>query len=355
MGGGIAGCIAAISLAPHYKVILVDKRITPNDRIGESLAPAANRILSALDLLQPMEQAFPPIFKQNLGMQSFWGSDQLHIVDHLSNPDGFVKSLDRKAFEIFLRTTAEKRGVTCVWGTVLTGNSWDQENNRWNIELRHLDENNGPNFIQSQFVIDATGRQSHFARSLGIQREAIDKLIACWISLPNNIENTMSTIASSPDGWWYSAVLPNNKRIIAFQTDSDIFPKSTFKTTENFLELISKNEYMNGFLKDTSDSIEFHGTTAANSSKLQQVAGKNWAAIGDAAVSFDPLSSQGMFNAMANAMQLRDLILTHGLSPNVAQNYQQQVSQIWTHYLHHRTLFYQAERRWNKLFWSRRS
>lgn len=48
---------------------------------------------------------------------------------------------------------------------------------------------------------------------------------------------------------------------------------------------------------------------ATNSSKLEQGSGEGWFAIGDAAFSFDPLCSQGIFNAMATAMQLADLLI----------------------------------------------
>ena len=62
-------------------------------------------------------------------------------------------------------------------------------------------------------------------------------------------------------------------------------------------------------MKGYENTIEFQGTVAANSTKLEQVAGCQWAALVDAALSFDPLSSQGMFNAMANVLQLKELMI----------------------------------------------
>jgi len=126
------------------------------------------------------------------------------------------------------------------------------------------------------------------------------------------------------------------------------------KTVEAFLKLISSNEQMKKLLPDHKDEIKFHGTTAANSSKLTEVSGEHWAAIGDAALSFDPLSSQGMFNAMASAMQLSSLIKDHGFNSVTSTSYQAQTEQIWSHYLNHRNLFYRAETRWDTPFWTRR-
>lgn len=350
IGGGIAGCIAAISLVDHYQVTLIDKLPEPKDRIGESLAPAANRILNELDLLKDLEQHSPPIFKQNLGMQSYWGSDQLQIVDHMRNPDGFVKSLNRRAFETYLRSKAEERGVKCVWGASLYSSFFEDE--VWTIRIRSTDEIIRE--IDAKYVIDASGRQAHFARSIGIKRQVEDKLIACWVTLPNSEQNTMSTISSSQNGWWYTSVVPNGKRIVAFHTDSDLIEKSSLKTAESFIELAQENQYISALLAKEKGRIDFQGITAANSSKLFRTAGKQWAAIGDAAVSFDPLSSQGMFNAMASAMQLRGFIRELGFTENLSNQHQYQMDQVWEHYLKHRSLFYNAERRWNSEFWARR-
>ena len=352
IGGGIAGCIAAISLAEHFQVTLIDKLAEPKDRIGESLAPAAQRILQELSLCQNLDaETEQKLYRRNLGMQSYWGSDQVHIVDHMRNPDGLGLNLDRKEFEIYLRKVAQERGVECLWSTQFYKSSFADEH--WNITLK---SDNTSYEIKSKFVIDASGRQSIFARHLGIQRTHFDKLIACWMSLPNTLENQMSTISTVENGWWYSAVVPKNKRVIAFQTDSDLLEKSTFKQLTTVLELAKENLQIRVILDQSNiDEIEFHGVTAANSTKLNQVSGQQWVALGDAAISFDPLSSQGMFNAMACAMQLRHLILEFGFSGELQYHYSSQIESIWNHYLGHKNLFYAQEQRWKNFeFWKRR-
>lgn len=360
IGGGIAGCIAAISLIDHYNVILIDKLSEPKDRIGESLAPAAQRILKQLDLVEGM-QLFEneKLYIQNLGMQSYWGSEQVHIVDHLRNPDGLSKSLNRKAFETYLRASAIQRGVQCIWPTKLYRSTF--EANTWNVITTSDDRKE--QHIKAQFVIDATGRQSHFAKSCGIKRLHIDKLIACWATLSNKEENKMSTISATENGWWYSAVIPENKRIIAFQTDSDLIDRSAIKDLDAFLELSKGNTQIRELLENNMDTINFQGTVAANSTRLEHVAGQQWAALGDAAISFDPLSSQGMFNAMASALQLKKLLIASDIIHNhtaikEAQfqgTYTQQINTIWDQYLYHKDLFYKAELRWTRYpFWERR-
>ncbi|WP_374173224.1 NAD(P)/FAD-dependent oxidoreductase [Flavobacterium tructae] len=353
IGGGIAGCIAAISLIDSYQVTLVDKLPEPTERIGESLAPASQRILKQLDLLEGLENQVGILYRKSVGMQSYWGSDQVHLVDDLRNPDGFVKNLDRQAFEAYLRSVAETRGVHCLWGSKLHSSSY--ENSRWQVQLRASDTSLYTSTISASFVIDASGRQSHFAQSLGIKRQVEDKLIACWVTLPNTRTNMMSTISASENGWWYSTVVPHGKRVVVFHTDADLVAKNELKTTDSFLELAKKNTVILSLLNEHENAITFKGSVAANSTKLKQVAGQQWVALGDAALSFDPLSSQGMYNAMASAMQLQNLLLQYGVTETLQKMYTEQTEQIWSHYLKHKSIFYQAETRWRTAaFWDRR-
>lgn len=351
IGGGIAGCIAAIALVKNFKVILIDKLAEPKERIGESLAPPAQRILKELNLLEGMQALEGELYLNNLGMQSYWGSEQVQINDHLKNPDGFSRSLDRKAFEIYLRKTAEERGVNCHLGSKLLRSNYTDK--QWHVTIQKAAQEQN---LSAQFVIDASGRQSHFARSIGIKRKALDQLIACWMTLPNDQQNTLSTIASVEKGWWYSAVIPEDKRVLAFQTDADLFEPAVFKSLDAMLELAKENQAIAHLLANNESNITLHGTVSANSTQLERAAGEQWAAIGDAAMSFDPLSSQGMFNAMASAMQLSDLMIQLELTDEqISTTYQKQIDSVWAHYLNHKNLFYGMEKRWKKEeFWRRR-
>jgi len=158
-------------------------------------------------------------------------------------------------------------------------------------------------------------------------------------------------------------VVPNNKRVLAFHTDPDLIDRNAMQGDGSFLALAQSNPVISAILERSGDNIELHGIVAANSSCLQQVTGQQWAALGDAAISFDPLSSQGMFNAMASALQLKALIkkfnLVNKLDKQKMQQfetaYTQQINHIWLHYLNHKSIFYQQEMRWkNSPFWKRR-
>lgn len=367
VGAGVAGCISAIALAPFYKVLLIDKMAVAPERVGECLAPAAKRILKQLGLLHLLEELTAEKISaphlRHMGTQSFWGSSQVHISDPLKNPDGFGWHLDRAAFENALRNAAEARGVTCIWPAVLHSSHY--ENHSWMLQLQSpADRPDTPlPVLKATFVIDASGRQAHFARKQGLQRIHSDKLVCCWATFPGKMKHQLSVISAAEFGWWYSAPLPDQQQLVALYTDSDLITHQTTRDATLFLNLMESDPQMATVMKGREKEMLFRGTVAANSSRLGLVAGQQWAAAGDAAISFDPLSSQGIFNAMATAMQLSALIRETRIigrpSATVVRDFQNlyngQINQIWAHYLRHKELFYVQEQRWSHApFWKRR-
>ncbi|KAA5533719.1 FAD-dependent monooxygenase [Taibaiella lutea] len=362
VGGGIAGCTLAMALSATYKVVLIDKLPEPVERVGECLAPAARRILRKLDLLDDIVQqnSTDNLYLPNPGTKSYWGSEMLHVVDNLRNPDGPGWHLNRNAFEAHLRKKTSESGVQCYWGVKLYKSHY--ENARWRLSLQSTTTDNEPFDIVSKFVVDASGRSSVFAKQLKIARMHSDKLIAHWATMPDREENRMSTISSAETGWWYSAPLPDNKRVMAMHTDPDLLDPAALKDAGWFTEAAKANKEMAAIMNAVEGNVDYCGVVTANSTRLNQVAGKQWAAVGDAAMSFDPLSSQGMFNAMAGALQLAELLLKQTSLDNpekteqIQAEYTIQMDNIWNRYIQHKNLFYTQEQRWkDATFWKRRS
>lgn len=360
IGGGIAGCIAAIAASSLYHVVLIDKQAEPQQRIGECLPAVASRIFKKLGLLDSFiaqhgiaeEDKHLP----HLGTVSFWGSSKPAFADPLRNPDGFGWHINRKAFELFLRAEAEKRGVQCIWPAKL--HSATQHHNDWEVNLR-TENSKELLVLQSKFIIDATGRNAQFAKKQGAIKHQTDSLIACWATVPNTTKQ-VSSITSCEFGWWYTAPVPGNKQIIAFHTDADMVTHTTTTNRDLFIQLGMHIPQVKTLITPHQRALIYMGTVAANSTHLNRAAGNGWAAIGDAALSFDPLSSQGMYNGMATALQLIALLQhndgvynTSGTSWQTA--YTKQIEAIKQQYYFHKNTYYSQEHRWNKApFWRRR-
>ena len=366
IGAGIAGCCAALALAPYFDIIVIDKLRDPKDKIGECLPGVARRILSdlkILDLVENSDDSWKPPHLKHIAIESLWGSNSLHISDSLKNPDGFGWILDRKCFENSLRkklAQKEKLKLMIPYGLY----SATYSNNQWHLKIQNVEKTKNSNHltIKSSYVIDASGRQSIFAKKIGFRKLRIDKLIACNAVFPETANSHITTILASDYGWWYSSPLPHNKRLVSLHSDRDLLSNKMTKDPNLLLKLLNTVPEMHRYVKGIEYKVDYKGTRAANSEILRKSAGVGWAAIGDAAISFDPLSSQGIYNAMVTAMQLAKLlkneIFINGGKYNkesIYERYELQIRQIWDQYLFHKNQFYGSEKRWkNKPFWSRR-
>jgi flavin-dependent dehydrogenase len=99
-----------------------------------------------------------------------------------------------------------------------------------------------------------------------------------------------------------------------------------------------------------------HGYTAAHSAITQPAAGNAWLAAGDAALSFDPLSSQGIFNALYTGLAGAESAhrFLRGQISSFAE-YQQQLEAIRDAYTRNLQAWYRSEKGWSgEEFWKGR-
>jgi flavin-dependent dehydrogenase len=186
-----------------------------------------------------------------------------------------------------------------------------------------------------------------------------DKLVCSWVSgraRPIRCAAGFTYVEAIADGWWYSAPLPEGRRAVAFHTDSDLSVARSVADPKRLLELASVNLELGAVLSESSFSPEHSGFTAAHSAILQPLAGRAWFAAGDAACSFDPLSSQGLLNALFTglaAAEAADRQLSG--TGDCLHEYSQMLSQVYSVYQQHLSHWYGAETRWtDQPFWRRR-
>ncbi len=356
LGAGPAGCSAALHLAPFYRTLLIDRNPMPKLRAGESLLPAANRLLRDMGLLDEFrQQGHLPYY----GNQSRWGSEYLRETDFLRDPMGHGWHLDRQKFEIWMRQKAMERGAALLAPARLAHVEWD-ENRRWNITVIQDDRRVG---IQARVLIDAGGRTPVIAKRLGATRIQLDNMVCSWVIAGTQIncsQQGVSYIHSTPQGWWYTATAPGRKQILAFHTRAGNAATAWMHSARSLLEQAQKIPHLWERVRfestDPASRQVQHGYTAANSAMTHPTAGAAWLTAGDAALSLDPLSSQGIFNALYTGLAASESVyrFLQGEISNFAE-YQQQLEAIWAAYERHLQEWYRSERRWSaEEFWKGR-
>ena len=350
VGAGPAGTTAALNLASTHQVMLVDRRIAPTARIGESLPPAARRLLTDMGLWDDfLRQGHTACY----GNRSLWNGVAAEH-DFLRDPDGQGWHLDRAQFERWLREHAVSRGAAVLTSTTLA--SATAANDGWRVML---DTATGCIDVQAKVLIDASGRAAALGKQLGAHRQHHDQLVCLWLygRDQQRAVDSRSQIEAVEHGWWYSASLPGQRRALAFHTDSDLSVARALRSPGALLEAamatteISAQLGAADFLADAEVA-----TTAAHSATLHPAAGDRWCAIGDAALSFDPLSSQGLFNSIYTGLAAA-LACHQRLSGEVAafDEYGDDLRRIEAAYLRHLKFWYGQEKRWpDAAFWQRR-
>jgi flavin-dependent dehydrogenase len=300
VGAGPAGAAAALMLAAQYSVVLVERNAEPPLRIGESLIGAAGPLLRDLGVLARFEAAG---HRPSLGQASSWGTSDIVWRDSFLDARGPGWRIDRVGFETMLRESAVERGATLFApGQVSSLARAGEGASGWVAVISSKDS---VRQLSVRFVIDATGRPASFARAAATPLVAGDRLVCRFMRLaPQPVGDAfdgVSLVEAVADGWWYGATLPDDSRILAFHTDADLPAARRSREADGFLRLLRETRYMAARSPDRIDGA-VTGVTA-RSQWLANTCGKDWCAVGDAALAFDPLSSQGLFNALYTGLR----------------------------------------------------
>jgi flavin-dependent dehydrogenase len=338
IGGGPAGAAAALVLLRRgLRVALIDHRVAAF-KPGEGIAPGVKSLLRELDLYQRfLDGGHLPSY----GNLSAWGRDTLTATDFLHHPHGHGFHVDRLRFDAMLRDAAAEAGVLVLDERVAGSRNGA-------IELA-----NGA-MIEARFLIDATGRSSWLARRNGATRVDDDSLIACVALFDGATGDEASTlIESTPDGWWYTAPLPGAQRVAVFHTDAPLPERFDLA---HFLRRMEETRHVRQRLRGCRPADGFPLFHRANSARLDRVYGRRWIAAGDAALSFDPLSSQGILTALYGGMRAGEAVAASLAGDrNALHEYARVLSSIYLAYIRQHHIFYSAEVRWPEApFWRRR-
>jgi 2-polyprenyl-6-methoxyphenol hydroxylase-like FAD-dependent oxidoreductase len=110
----------------------------------------------------------------------------------------------------------------------------------------------------------------------------------------------LTIIEATSDGWWYTSPIPEAGRALAFLTDRDL-PEA--KSASNFENLPlraceSTLEVSRVLGRARNPAIVAQGYTSANGSFLEPPIGDHWLAVGDAALTIDPIAARGLLHAL---------------------------------------------------------
>jgi len=318
----------------------------------------------------------------------------------MMNPYGVGWHLDRALFDELFRQcmcTVAQGSVSLVKSTFVDIDCVDGDSS-WLVSVKNgggTSRSGDGQVYRSKWVVDASGRKATVARKvcvlvnplhsltsvvhtlaqLGFKTVKEDSLLAFYAVFvaPSIAEDTdnRTLIEACESGWWYSSPLPSNHRVVVYHTDDseptsrdarklDGFMNLLNNTTVHISQAISKHDYDLCVDPKARFPICTTACSARLASPCQTVSdgGARWCAVGDAAMAFDPLSSQGMITALKSGVVVGDAIAKTLTAIDPKDDPTRIIphiySQIWNKYLNEKAYFYGQEGRFKGKFWETR-
>jgi flavin-dependent dehydrogenase len=350
LGAGPAGSVAALELARRgLRVTLIGRRPDPRPNIGECLPPGIRPLLEKAGVWEEFAAAG---HMPSAGIRSFWSSEEPGDRNFLFTAYGTGWHLDRARFDGMLRKAAVDRGA--AWLECDALRAAEPTETGWRLTLGAV---RGTVIVDASLVIDATGRSSVFAQRAGATRRMVDRLIGVAgyfaASTGGGVEPAL-LVEAARDGWWYSAPLPGSKMVCVYMTDAALVQPDGLTSPEAWRALLDASPQQRR-------RVEAHGGTLeggihivpADTSFLTRIAGDGWLAAGDAAVAFDPLSSQGIPAAVGAGLSAAETAIAWlGGNLNAPVEYARLTRAGFATYLTQRNIFYRMSRWPDSPFWA---
>jgi flavin-dependent dehydrogenase len=355
IGGGPAGGGVALGLARRgRRVLVLDKARGGGFAGGEALPPLANPLLRRLGL-DVLLRAGPHLPCH--GNRGAWGSAALGETEFLFSPYGHGWHLHRAAFDASLLGLVEDAGGVVLRNTRLAG--LEAADGGWSLAVEGAE---APARAAARFLIDASGLARVALRRLGVPILWHDHQVARigrFRGGPggSGAGDPRTLVEAVADGWWYTARMPGGEQVaIAFGDARDPWHRAT-RSTAGFLAHLAGTCHVRRSILDAGARQQGPLLTrAAPSTLAARVTGPGWLAVGDAAFSLDPLSSQGLLTALSSAEQAVPAVLG-ALDGDLAAPaaYARHVGDLHRRYLAERQRYYATETRWpERPFWRMR-
>jgi len=318
VGGGIAGCAVALACAAELQRVVILH--AGDERQGtESISPDGCRRLKQYSI--DIGSTFSSVL-------AWWGAD--HVV---TSPCPGARVVQRNALADQIRGRAMEKAVLQRCKSILTLARGD---GMWTASYR--DHEGVVRSIEAKNICDATGRRGAVGRLLGARRINLDKLCCMSVSIVDFKKVGTWTEATS-NGWW-NLCSDGNKTTLAFYSLPNLF-RNAGRTFETFFV---ETQEMRRMISITNHSAP--RVLVCGSSILAPCAGPGWFAVGDAAMTVQPLASAGIAKALRDSQLALKVLETDGLE------YYSRYRQEFADYSKSLSAQYELEGRWKESdFW----
>jgi 2-polyprenyl-6-methoxyphenol hydroxylase-like FAD-dependent oxidoreductase len=300
VGGGPAGGLAARLLAKAgLAVTLIEAQSVLGERVcGAYLCPAGVALLDELGLRAELTANMRPL----LGMVLVAPNGkrlQTRFPSNPSHPD-FGISLHRPEFDNALLLAASRTGANVWMGKRLQ--ALHRDGNGWHAQLADGE------IISARLLIGADGRKSRVARLLKLATDPWQERVALHVDVPSvKPTEPYGEMHVFPDGTYIglNPVGPRTLNVSALCNPAEL-------KRETAMEFINRrtrtSEHLRPRIAPLTNAANVRATFPAAAS-VRDVVTTNAALIGDASGFLDPLTGEGIYQALWTARALASEVL----------------------------------------------
>ena len=313
IGGGPAGSTIATLLAERGRnVVLLEKATHPRFHIGESLLPLNLPLFEQLGVREEIERI--GMVKFGVEFVSPWHGDPvtLDFANAWDKAFPYAYQVRRSDFDHILFKNAVAKGAVAHEGCKVTGIEF---HTGAGATVTAVDEAQITRQFRTQFVVDASGRDTFLANHFGIKKRdkkhnsaAIFGHFSGATRLMGKAEGHIS-IFWFDHGWFWFIPLSDGATSIGAVCWPYYMKSRKTDPAQFFLDTIALCPALVERLKDAQ--LTSPVTATGNYSyQASRTAGQNYLLLGDAFAFIDPVFSSGVFLAMNSAFIGADTVAT---------------------------------------------
>ena len=345
IGGGPAGSTAATLLTRKgFSVLLLERERFPRFQIGESLLPYNNDLFDRHGVSEHLNEGeFPPKY----GATFVTGDGRVgydFCFGRTLAPE-YHRSFQvkRALFDDLLLRNAKATGVDVHEETTVTSVTLDQP-------ARVIVQTAGGDCHEAKFVIDASGHGAIVGSRVGAKSDvATLRKIAVFahykgVRRAPGKEGGNTVIVVLRNAWFWLIPVGEDVMSVGLVVDRDHFVRSGLQPEEILEQTIAKTPWVARRMANAERVTQVFARKDF-SYRMRNIAGENFALVGDAAGFLDPIFSTGVFMAMKSADMAADAIetrLRHGSMRNLRQ-YERQMTGALGKYFRFISNFYRRE------------
>ncbi len=309
VGGGPSGSIAAMYLSKAgKKVLLVDKASFPRDKTcGDAQGRKAANIMKELGIYEEYEQ-LPGQKVYGITLSSPNGTQvHLDVGDRNSPAPGYVHK--RQVFDGFLYSNAKKHVDT----KILTVKDVIVEDD-FVKGVVGVNQQGQTEELRAKIVLGCDGSLSVIARKFGLLDNPPEHNISALRIYYKNVKGLTDRIElhlvdKLIPGYFWIFPLPNNEANVGLGMIISDMQEKKINLKQAVLDEIKNNPLFKDRFADAQPVEDVRGWTLPIASYHKKIYGNGFLLLGDAASLIDPLSGEGVGNAMISAKVAAEVVV----------------------------------------------